>query len=321
MAYRIVTGADAKQGTPEWLAWRSRGLGASDAPAVMGRSKWATPYSLFRQKIGLDPGPAMNPAMARGIRLEPQARAAYERHTGNVMVPVVLESVEQPLLRASLDGLEASGNITLEIKCPGRDAHLLAVHGLVPDNYIDQIQQQLYVSGADVAHYWSFDGDQGALVVVYPDPARIQAIIERSMMFWKHVQTKTWSSDEWEAAAAIWRAARAERDIVEEAEERARSTLISLLKDDEPKREGAGVIATRVIRKGTFDYEAFLKEKGIEVTIDDELRFRRKNSHTVQVKEAAYASEISPAAAQLPKPVFDKWALSAPEPEGFVLSI
>lgn len=320
MAYRIVSGAEAKQGTPEWLAWRSRGLGASDAPAVMGRSKWATPYGLYRQKLGLDPGPKMNPAMARGIKLEPAARAAYERHTGNVMVPVVLECIEHPILRASLDGLEANGKIILEIKCPGKEAHMLAQNGLVPENYIDQVQQQLYVSGAEVAHYWSFDGEDGVLVSVFPDPVRIQAIIDESTRFWERVQTMTWSSDEWEAAAAIWRAAKAACDEADEIEERARKTLISLLKDDEPKREGAGVVVTRVNRKGGFDYDAFLKEKGISITIDDELKHRKKSQDTVQVREAANAGDLNPTAAQLPKPAFDIWALSEPVPEDFVLS-
>lgn len=320
MAYRIVSGAEAKQGTPEWLAWRQRGLGASDAPTVMGRSKWSTPYGLYRHKIGLDPGPKMNPAMARGIRLEPKARAAYEKHTGNVMVPMVLESVEHPILRASLDGLEANGKTILEIKCPGKEAHLLAVHGMVPENYVDQVQQQLYVAGAEVAHYWSFDGEEGALVVVYPDPERIKAIIEESTRFWERVESKTWASDEWEAAAAIWRVAKAASDEAGELEDRARKTLISLLKDDEPKREGAGVIVTRTSRKGSFDYDAFLREKGIEITVDDELKYRKKAQSTVQVKEAATAEEIPLAATQLPKPQFDKWAPAEETPADFILT-
>lgn len=320
MAYRIVDGAEARQGTPEWLAWRLRGLGASDAPAVMGRSKWTTPYGLFRQKIGLDPGPKMNPAMARGIRLEPKARAAYERFTGNVMVPVVLECIEHPILRASLDGLEANGKTILEIKCPGKEAHLLAMNGIVPENYVDQVQQQLYVSGAEVAHYWSFDGDEGALVVVYPDPDRIKLIIEESQRFWERVESQTWSSNEWEAAANIWRAAKAAADEMEEIEKNARRTLVSLLKDDEPKREGSGVVVTRVNRTGAFDYDAFLKEKGIEITPEDELKYRKKGQSTVQVKEAANAEDLDLSTAQMPKPVFDKWGAAEPVPDDFVLA-
>ncbi|WP_237706458.1 lambda-exonuclease family protein [Methylibium petroleiphilum] len=301
MGYRVVSGAQAKQGTPEWLAWRLNGLGASDAPAVMGRSKWTTPYGLYRQKIGLDPGPKMNPAMMRGIKLEPKARAAYEKHTGNIMVPMVLESTTHPILRASLDGLEIDGSIALEVKCPGEEAHMLAKNGLVPDYYVDQTQQQLLVSGAKELHYWSFDGDNGALVIVYPDPARQQAIIDASLRFWERVTARVWESDEWAAAATLWRALKMESDAAAEREEAARKALISLLADDEQKREGAGVIVTRVTRKGTVDMAKLLASKGFTYTPEEEEKFRKKDSTTVQVREAATAEEINPEALQMPK--------------------
>lgn len=319
MAYRIVEGVEAKQGSSAWLAFRQRGLGASDAPAVMGRSRWTTPYGLYRQKIGLDPGPKMNPAMARGIKLEPKAREAYERHTGNIMVPMVLESVEHPILRASLDGLEMNGKLALEIKCPGEEAHLFAKNGLVPDYYVDQVQQQLLVSGAEELHYWSFDGEDGVLVRVFPDPVRQQEIIDKSMLFWQKVEAQVWASDEWAAAAAHWRAANAAFDEAKEREEAARKALISLLKDDEPKREGAGVIVTRVSRKGGLDYAKLLASKNITFTPDEENAFRKKDSSTVQVREAASAEELDPSALQLPKKAPD-FPLGAPaSDDAFVL--
>lgn len=301
MAYRVVSGAQAKQGAPEWLAWRQNGLGASDAPAVMGRSRWTTPYGLYRQKIGLDPGPKMNPAMLRGIKLEPKARAAYEKHTGNVMVPMVLESATHPILRASLDGLEVDGTVALEVKCPGEEAHMLAKNGLVPDYYVDQTQQQLLVSGAKELHYWSFDGESGALVIVYPDPARQQAIIEASLRFWERVTARVWESDEWAAAATLWRTLKMESDAAAEREEAARQALISLLAADEQKREGAGVIVTRVTRRGGVDLAKLAASKGFTFTPEEEAKFRKKDTTTFQVREAATADEIDPDLLQMPK--------------------
>lgn len=321
MAYRIVDGAEAKQGSPAWIAFRLRGLGASDAPAVMGKSKWTTPYGLYRQKIGLDPGPKMNPAMARGIKLEPKARAAYEDFTGNLMVPMVLENVEHPILRASLDGFELGGKLALEIKCPGPESHLFAVNGLVPDYYVDQVQQQLLVSGADELHYWSFDGDQGALVKVYPDPVRQQAIIEESLRFWEKVEAKVWASDEWAAAAALWRAANDAFDEAKEREEAARRALISLLKDDEPKREGAGVIVTRVTRRGSVDLAKLMASRGITFTPDEENDFRKKDTSTVQVREAANAEDLDPTALQLPPKAPETTLGAALADDSFILEI
>ena len=44
-----------KQNTEEWRNWRSKKLGASDAPAVMGKSEWTTAYQLWEEKTGLKP--------------------------------------------------------------------------------------------------------------------------------------------------------------------------------------------------------------------------------------------------------------------------
>src|SRR5581483_972237 len=35
--YTIV---DLRQGTQEWLGWRNQGIGASDAPIIMGENPW-----------------------------------------------------------------------------------------------------------------------------------------------------------------------------------------------------------------------------------------------------------------------------------------
>lgn len=38
------------QRTDEWLMWRSQGIGASDAPVIMGVSPWSDPVSLWMEK-------------------------------------------------------------------------------------------------------------------------------------------------------------------------------------------------------------------------------------------------------------------------------
>lgn len=39
--------------TPEWLAFRKNGIGASDASAVLGMSNWVTNIELWEEKVGL----------------------------------------------------------------------------------------------------------------------------------------------------------------------------------------------------------------------------------------------------------------------------
>lgn len=42
-----------KHNSPEWLAFRNTGIGASDAAAVLGLSKWKTNVELWEEKVGL----------------------------------------------------------------------------------------------------------------------------------------------------------------------------------------------------------------------------------------------------------------------------
>jgi putative phage-type endonuclease len=282
-----------------------------------------TPYGLYRLKRGLDAPSKPNPWMLRGNLLEPRARTAYEAHTGNPMVQVVAESVEHPFIRASLDGISATDSLLLEIKCPSRESHQLAVNGIVPDYYVDQVQQQLFVTGFDLAHYWSFDGENGVLVEVQRDQARIDKIVEENIRFWARVQAGVWSGNEWDIAAAAWRIANAECDAAKDREEIARKALLGLLAESEPKREGGGVIVTRVDRKGGIDYDKGLAALGI--TKDQLEPYRKEGSKTIQVRDAGVAEEIKPDLLRTPTAVVAPNAsetLDAPEQgENLILTV
>mgnify|MGYP000308297088 CR=1 FL=1 len=39
----------------DWKLWRRGGLGASDLPAILGISPWASPFSVWADKCGLLP--------------------------------------------------------------------------------------------------------------------------------------------------------------------------------------------------------------------------------------------------------------------------
>lgn len=99
-----------------------------------------------------------NDAMRRGIELEAEARAAYEAHTGELVVEAAL--LIHPRLTycgVSPDGLLGSDGM-LELKCPAAmgkhlDALLTGAHA---DEYRWQVQGQLWVAGrawCDVVSY------------------------------------------------------------------------------------------------------------------------------------------------------------------------
>lgn len=81
MSYRILNNLTHEQ----WLEERKKGIGGSEAGAVMGVSKYDTPLQLYRKKLGLDPPEPENEAMRLGHELEPKVVEAFARVTGNII--------------------------------------------------------------------------------------------------------------------------------------------------------------------------------------------------------------------------------------------
>src|ERR1700676_1944306 len=94
------------QGSAPWLAWRQDGIGGSDAAAILGVSPYedATRANLLREKVTRTEREANYP-MRRGTRLEPVARALYQRVALCVAEPVCVEHSQADWMRVSLDGL------------------------------------------------------------------------------------------------------------------------------------------------------------------------------------------------------------------------
>jgi putative phage-type endonuclease len=181
------------QNGKEWRSWRGKGLGASDAPTIMGVSPWSTPFELWLEKTGIcERAPANEfaiAAMRRGHELEPVARELFEKRIGKPFPSLSAEHEEHSFIRASLDGYNAEENAILEIKCPGKVDHAKALAGEVPSKYMAQIQQQFLVTGAKACYYFSFDGkDSTATVLVKPDSVYIDKLTKALLSFWQKVQ-------------------------------------------------------------------------------------------------------------------------------------
>jgi putative phage-type endonuclease len=278
------------QGSTEWHAHRANYRNASETPIVMGLSPWVTLYQLWLQKTGRAKS-EMNAAMARGTQLEPQARLAYEALTGQIMQPLVMVAGDYS---ASLDGLTFDGSLIVEIKCPykGQASNLWqAVEaGEVPEYYQWQIQHQMVVSGATMAHLYVFDGTEGLLLRVKKiadAQARIHAAWEA---FWPFMATDTPPppSDKdkvsrldppWQAAAQNYLTLKAESDAVAEKLDAAKAALVDLAKH--PSETGSGVTVTRFWKQGSVDYKKVPELAGVELE-----RYRGKAREEVRVTAA-----------------------------------
>ena len=192
---RIVS--ELAQNSKEWKSWRGKGIGASDAPVIMGGSPWQSALELWLDKTGLKPRSEPNvfslKAMERGTALEPKARELFEQEKGKPFPALSAEHDNYPFIRASFDGYNAEENAVLEIKCPGKADHAKALKGQVPEKYYPQLQQQMLVSGATKAYYYSWDGVSpgGVCVEVPADHAYQAELLSKLVIFWSAVSNRT----------------------------------------------------------------------------------------------------------------------------------
>lgn len=263
------------QGSPEWLAYRRAKRNASESAAVMGASPWMTPYQLWLAKTGRQET-TVTQAMQRGTDLEPSARAAYEKETGLVMQPLVVEAGDYS---ASLDGMTLDGDLILEIKCPlrGKQSDLWsgAARGEVPEHYQIQVQHQLMVSGAANAHLWVFDGQSGLLVGIDRDEELQERIRSAWDSFTHHLEedvapplsdgdTRFRSDQEWLSAAHQFVALKRQADQLAEQLETARQALVGLA--HHAKESGGGVAVTRYWKQGPVDYKRIPALSGVDLS-------------------------------------------------------
>lgn len=249
-----------------------------------------TPYQLWLLKTGRSET-KVTQVMQRGTDMEPLARAAYEAQTSLVMQPVVLEAGDYS---ASLDGMTLEGDLVLEIKCPLRgtrsDLWLDVQAGQVPEHYAIQVQHQLMVAGADLAHLWVFDGSKGILHAIVRDEAVMKLIQEGWESFQQYLTSDTpppltdadtvlRADTTWVQAAAAFAEARRRADLADAALAKARDELVALA--CHPREQGAGVTVTRYWKAGNVEYKKVPALQGLDLS-----SYRGKAREEVRVTAA-----------------------------------
>lgn len=177
-----------EQGTQEWMEWRHKGIGASDAPIIMGENPWKSAEELLREKRGPARDSHVNEAMSRGIMLEPEARSCYIVRTGNDVKPACLQSNQYPWFRASVDGISSNGDLIVEIKCGKSVYRYASEYRCVPDYYYGQLQHILAVSGLTSIDFWCFLPDCPQLLIPVPrNDEYIEHLMVAEKSFWNNV--------------------------------------------------------------------------------------------------------------------------------------
>ena len=174
-------------------------VGSSDAPAIVGLSKWTSPVQLWLEKVGLTPPKEDNIAMELGRFLEPFVLGKFEEYMDEKVVDrqAVLTDPVRPWRLAHIDGRMAGGAI-VEAKTAGM-VFLSSNHGWgepgtdeVPDPYIVQGQHILSLDPeAEVVWMPVLLRGVFAIYRVPRNEEIIKSLIEAEEEFWGMVQSGT----------------------------------------------------------------------------------------------------------------------------------
>jgi putative phage-type endonuclease len=194
----------------DWLAWRRKGIGASDVAGILGISPWASPYSVWVDKtVGGDDSDSE--AMEAGRMLEPAIGPWFEQRTG-LYVAAQQERCTHPMerwARATLDGtvydhrhvspviVKAWDVVEYEACCADVPLGGLEIKttsdapkkwdDAIPTMYQAQAQFQMWVTGMERTWFAVLHANWGLRLRLYElprDDEDIATIVARCERFW-----------------------------------------------------------------------------------------------------------------------------------------
>ena len=193
-----------------WLEGRQKqGIGASEAAAICGYSKWQTKTELWEIKTGRRERKDISGKdyVGRGNLMEGAVRDFYtalhpefviEHHPHDILF-----QSERPWLFATLDGMisdtanDRYGILEIKTSAPNSKAAWAEWDGKIPDAYFCQCCHQLLATGWDFvvlqAALWHMNGDitlKDAFVIERSEhEADITWVLEQETEFWESVQS------------------------------------------------------------------------------------------------------------------------------------
>lgn len=175
----------------DWLDLRRRGLGGSDASAVVGLNPFSSRLYLFADKTGMIPEREDNEAMRQGRDLEDYVAKRWEEATGKKVRREnhMLYNDQYPWAFANLDRVVIGEKALLECKTTSVYNKNDFEGGQIPDYYYVQCQHYLAVTGFDRAYLAVLVLNSGFYhFVIERNQEDIDALMKAEQDFWeKHV--------------------------------------------------------------------------------------------------------------------------------------
>lgn len=177
----------------EWLELRRHSIGGSDAAAIIGLSKWASPYTVWADKTGRLPDKPDTEAMRQGRDLEEYVAQRFSEATGKRVkrCNAILYNPAYPHSHADVDRMIVGENAGLECKTTST-LDVKQFRGVeFPEKYYAQCVHYMAITGAD---RWYLAvlvlGKEFHVYTLERDEAEIRALMDAETAFWEqYVET------------------------------------------------------------------------------------------------------------------------------------
>jgi len=175
----------------EWLSWRRKGVGSSDAAAVAGLNPYRTPLEVYLDKLGLLEEQDETEAMYWGTVLEDVVAREFAARTGLKVWRrnAILQHPEYAWVLANIDRyIVQKGNWgVLECKTTSTFMRSDWSNGEVPPMYYVQLQHQLAVTGLEYGYIAVLiGGREFAYFEIERDEETIKYLMQVEHDFWHH---------------------------------------------------------------------------------------------------------------------------------------
>lgn len=266
-----------------WLNERKKGIGGSDVAAILGLSKWSTPYQVYADKRGEAEDRPGNVDMLIGTMLEPWLFDEYKRVEGADIQKIgeILYDKEYPFLFANVDGLREDRVVEFktarddsEWGQPGTDQ--------CPAAYVLQVQHYMRVADKPLCDIGVlFKSSRVPELVIYRverDDELLAMVVPKLVEFWQCVvdgvapvaissDDANWkyrksepsaiaATDEIAETAAILRQVKADLKDLEEQKDVLEAKIKEYMQTNDVLKCGSEILATWKTAKGATKIDA-----------------------------------------------------------------
>lgn len=173
----------------EWLEWRRKGIGGSDAAAIAGLSRYKSPLAVWLEKTGQIEPEEPGEAAYWGTILEDIVAQEFAKRTGMKVRRrnAILKHPQHEWMIANVDRMLVGASEGLECKTTSAFSAKEWEGDEVPTPYIIQVQHYMAVTGAKA--WWLavlIGGQRFVHKRIERDDELIQQLIEIERDFWEN---------------------------------------------------------------------------------------------------------------------------------------